>query len=199
MVPSPTSRSLKFRIARRGTSFTAALAARRTGAAVVTPAEREALRAAMQLPYPCFPCLPDKKPACPNGFKAAALARDGARNLCGKYTPACLSGFRPARVPAFACWTSTRARAAATGGRRTRRACLRHECTARARAPLLFKHRAGLESTVSKIAPGVDVRAGVGYISWWPAHGFPIVDHELAERPAWLMPPWVPASASAAA
>ena len=41
----------------------------------------------------------------------------------------------------------------------------------------LFLHRDGLLNSVSKIAPGVDVRASGGYIIWWPAHGFAVVDH----------------------
>jgi hypothetical protein len=35
----------------------------------------------------------------------------------------------------------------------------------------IFKHRAGLRNSESKIAPGVDVRAEGGYIVWWPASG----------------------------
>lgn len=58
---------------------------------------------------------------------------------------------------------------------------------------LLFQHVEGLRSSVSKIAPGVDVRAEGGYFIWWPASGGSIVrDIKLTDLPLWpdwLMPP----------
>jgi hypothetical protein len=54
---------------------------------------------------------------------------------------------------------------------------------------VLFKYRTGLKCSVSKIAPGIDVRGDGGYVVWWPAAGFTVVDHALADWPAWLTPP----------
>jgi hypothetical protein len=47
----------------------------------MTGAEREALRAAMQLPYPSFPCNEIKRPTTKNGFKDAALPAHGLATL----------------------------------------------------------------------------------------------------------------------
>jgi hypothetical protein len=156
----------------------------------VTGAEREALRAAMQLPYPSFPCLADKKPACPNGFKAAALPEMGLATLWLRH-PGVLVGVPTGPASGLAVldidkgkggadwWAANKARLPATRMHRTRSGGI--HC--------LFQHRDGLLNSVSKIAPGVDVRASGGYVIWWPAHGFSVVDHELAEWPAWLTPP----------
>ncbi|MGB7976299.1 MAG: bifunctional DNA primase/polymerase [Roseiarcus sp.] len=147
----------------------------------------------MQLPYPSFPCLPDKKPACPNGFKAAALPEMGLATLWLRH-PGVLVGVPTGSGSGFSVldidkgkgggdwWTANKERLPQTRMHRTRSGGI--HC--------LFQHRAGLLNSVSKIAKGVDVRASVGYVVWWPAHGFPVVDHELAERPSWLMPPVPP-------
>jgi hypothetical protein len=47
----------------------------------VIDAEREALRAAMQLPYPSFPCNALKRPTTKNGFKDVALPAHGLATL----------------------------------------------------------------------------------------------------------------------
>jgi hypothetical protein len=48
---------------------------------------------------------------------------------------------------------------------------------------LLFRHRDGMRGSVSKIAPGVDVRADGNYIVFWPAHGFPHSTSRIMEWP----------------
>jgi hypothetical protein len=47
----------------------------------------------------------------------------------------------------------------------------------------VFRHRAGLESSESRIAPGVDVRADKGAVIWWPQEGYRV----LCEGP---VAPW---------
>jgi hypothetical protein len=79
-------------------------------------------------------------------------------------------------------WDANRARLPATRMHETRSGGLH----------VLFKHRAGLKCSVSKIAPGIDVRADGGYIIHWPAHRFSVVDHPLADWPDWLTPPEPP-------
>lgn len=158
-------------------------------------AEREALRAAMQLPYPSFPCLANKKPACPTGFKAAALPAHGLGTLWARH-PGELVGVPTGPASGFAVldvdlskggaawWDATRARLPKTRMHETRSDGLH----------LLLKYRAGLKCSVAKIAPGIDVRADGGYIVWWPAAGFSVVDDPLADWPEWLTPPPPPPS-----
>lgn len=56
---------------------------------------------------------------------------------------------------------------------------------------ILFKHLEGLRNSSGKIAPGIDVRAGGGYIIWWPSTGLASKDPPasgLPEWPLWLLP-----------
>jgi Bifunctional DNA primase/polymerase, N-terminal len=156
----------------------------------MTGAEREALRAAMQLPYPSFPCLADKRPACPNGFKDAALPWHGLGTLWARH-PGELVGVPCGPASGLAVldvdrgkgggewWAANKGRLPATRLHRTRSGGIH----------ALFKHRAGLRNSVSRIAPGIDVRADGSYIIWWPAHGLPVDDRPLADWPDWLKPP----------
>jgi hypothetical protein len=50
---------------------------------------------------------------------------------------------------------------------------------------LFFLHSAGLKSSTSKIAPGIDVRADGGYIIWWPATGLGFRDYPATGVPEW--------------
>ena len=159
----------------------------------MTSAEREALRAAMQLPWPSFFCNAEKRPTCPHGYKDAALPAHGLATLALRY-PGELVGVPTGSASGLAVldvdtakgggvwWDANRARLPATRLHETRSAGLH----------VLFNHRAGLKCSVAKIAPGVDVRAEGGYVIWWPASGFSVVDHPLADWPEWLTPPEPP-------
>lgn len=153
-------------------------------------AERAALRAGMQLPYPSFPCNAEKRPTCPNGFKDAAIPTHGLATLWARHPGVQVgvptgagSGLAVLDVDVAkggdAWWSANRERLPQTRMHETRSGGLH----------VLFNHRAGLKCSVAKIAPGVDVRAEGGYIIWWPASGFSVVDHALADWPDWLTPP----------
>jgi hypothetical protein len=58
---------------------------------------------------------------------------------------------------------------------------------------VFYEHQEGLRNSVSKLAPGCDVRADDGYVIWWHAAGFPIISDAQptkwpAEYVAVLMP-----------
>jgi hypothetical protein len=159
-------------------------------------AERDALRAAMQLPYPSFPCLEsddprlDKTPACPRGFHAAALPAHGLATLWARH-PGGRVGVPTGPASGLAVldvdiakggddwWAANKDRLPLTRLHETRSGGLH----------VLFNHRAGLKCSVAKIARGIDVRAEGGYVIWWPANGFSVVDRPLADWPEWLTPP----------
>jgi Bifunctional DNA primase/polymerase, N-terminal len=158
----------------------------------MTVAEHAALKAATTLPYPAFPCLASKAPACPRGFKAAIMHDAGLATLWARY-PGVLIGVPTGAISGFdvldvdpkneggAWYQANRSRLPATRIHRTRSGGLH----------VLLKHCDGLRNSSSKIAPGIDVRAVGGYVIWWPAEGLPVREHPLdalPEWPLWLLP-----------
>jgi hypothetical protein len=142
---------------------------------------------------PVFPCLEDKRPACPHGFKDASTDKAEIRNLWRRF-PGPLVGhvtgeasgidvldvdFRNGAGP---WWEGNKDRLLASGGSflgpyhgiRTRGGGLH----------FFFHHAPGLRCSQSKVAPGIDVKADGGYVIWWadPDKGLP-----LADWPAWLL------------
>jgi Bifunctional DNA primase/polymerase, N-terminal len=160
----------------------------------VTGAETDAaLDAALALGadgWFCFPCMKDKRPATPHGFKQARGDPNGLRELWRQY-PGPLIGVATGAASAVdvldldrkhleagAWWDANRDRLRQTRCHRTRSGGLH----------LLFRHAVGLRSTAGKIAPGVDTRGDGGYIIWWPAAGLPVLsDVSPAPWPAWLL------------
>jgi bifunctional DNA primase/polymerase-like protein len=52
---------------------------------------------------------------------------------------------------------------------------------------LLFQHRDGLRNTAGKLAKGVDTRGDGGYVIFWAAHGFDVLNADvIAELPSWI-------------
>jgi hypothetical protein len=77
---------------------------------------------------------------------------------------------------------------------RTRLLPARVHCTQSGGRHVIYRHRPGLTCSASKIARGVDVRADGGYIIWWPAAGYPVLeDSGIRPWPEWLIPLLEPA------
>jgi hypothetical protein len=155
----------------------------------MSPAEQAALKSALRLPWPSFPCNEGKRPTCPNGFYDACRGVELEKlwschpgELVGVPTGEA-SGFDVLDVDLTkggeGWWSANKARLPPTRLQETRSGGLH----------VLFNLRAGLKCSAGKIAPGIDVRAEGGYVIWWPAAGFSVVDHPLAEWPEWLRPP----------
>jgi Bifunctional DNA primase/polymerase, N-terminal len=148
--------------------------------------------------WPCFPCLPDKRPACPHGFKDAIKDPEQLKQLWQQY-PGTLVGvptgeptglfvldIDSAKHPEADEWLERHApHLPETRTHRTRSGGLH----------LLFKHQPGLKSSTSKLAPGVDTRGEGGYIIWWPLHLGQDDDCRicLADVPEWLVKALEPA------
>lgn len=140
--------------------------------------------------WPVFPCRPDKRPACPHGFKDATrdpaeisrLFRVDGAALIGIPTGAA-SGLDVLDIDikhdAARAWLAmaevmlppTRTYRTMSGG-----------------AHLYFRHADGVANTQSKLARGIDSRGTGGYIIYWFAAGFECLDHTPpAPWPAWLL------------
>jgi excisionase family DNA binding protein len=172
-----------------------------TRPAVMTAAESAAaLRCALALGLPCFPALPDKRPATPHGHHDATADPAALPELWRRH-PGALVGVptgEPSgldaldidapRHPEAADWLAAHHdRLPPTRTHRTRSGGLH----------LLFQHEAGLRSTASRIAPGIDTRAIGGSIIWWPAARLPVLcDVPPARWPEWLLAELAPQPAA---
>jgi hypothetical protein len=158
-----------------------------------TPA---ALREALKLAFygtPSFPCLPDKRPACPHGFKDATADAAQLAELWQRY-PGTLVGVPTGPASGvFVLDIDSAKHPEADEWLERHAACLPETRSHRTRSGglhLLFKHQAGLKNSTSKLAPGVDTRGEGGFIIWWPFHLGLGADHHmvpLADVPKWLI------------
>ena len=135
-----------------------------------------------------FPCLADKRPACPHGFKDAA-AEPGATRALWHSHPGPLIGVPTGAASGFdaldldprhgaaAWWQANVHRLPETRVHRTRSGGLH----------VLFRHAEPVRNTASKLGKGVDTRGTGGYIIWWPAHGCRVSKTPLADWPGWLL------------
>jgi hypothetical protein len=156
------------------------------------------LSEALALGLPVFPCRntpgnpgTDKHPLTLHGFKdasaepAAIRAMFGTRRNCligvptGEASGLDVLDIDP-RSGGGSWYHEHKERLPATRIHRTRSGGLH----------LLFRHLDGLRNSSGKIAPGVDVRAGGGYIVWWPCAGLGFKDYPpsgLPDWPGWLL------------
>jgi hypothetical protein len=135
-----------------------------------------ALGEALRLcPYntPAFPCRADKRPACLNGFKNATAEPDELRELWRQF-PGPLVGVPTGEASGIFVIDIDSARHDEANDWLERYSPYlpdtRQHYTKSGGWHLLFKHRAGLKSTASKLAKGVDTRGDGGYVIWWPFH-----------------------------
>src|SRR6516162_11199071 len=153
----------------------------------------DALRLATVGLIPSFPCLPDKRPACPHGFKDATKDPEQLKALWQRF-PGSLVGVPTGEASSVFVLDidSTKHRAAdewlerhapylpETRMHRTRSGGLH----------FLFKHEPGFKNSASKLAAGVDTRGEGGFIIWWPFHLGINAGHQLislAPVPEWLL------------
>jgi hypothetical protein len=148
--------------------------------------QREALRYALKLGLPAFPCHPNKRPATPHGYKDAALPEAGLATLWARY-PGELIGVPTGAFSGIDVldvdrgkggdewYAANKAALPPTRIHRTRSGGLH----------LLFKHHPGLRLNVGKIARGIDVRADGGSAIWWPQQGLEVREHPIDKLPPW--------------
>ena len=151
-------------------------------------AQRQALRAAAALGGPCFPCFPDKRPACPRGFKDAALREAGLATLWTRH-PGELIGVPTGSVSGVAVLDVDRDKGGGEWWAANRRACRRQGFIERGRGVCIACFVIALASGVARAeSPLVSTCAEGGYVVWWPATGLEVLDQPIAEWPAWLEP-----------
>ena len=153
----------------------------------------QALSAALVLAergIPAFPCLGTKAPATPHGFKDASYDPAAVRNIW-RHHPGRLVGVPTGGISGIDVLDIDPRH----GGDkwleavRDRLPATRTHATRSGGYHLLFRSRSGMGCSVSRVAPGVDVRADGGYVIWWPAAGLPLVDNgPVADWPSWVLP-----------
>jgi len=143
-----------------------------------------------------FPCLENKCPATPHGFKDAVSSPDEAATLWQRY-PGPLIGVATGAVSGIDVLDLDLHKEGADEWHSAHCTYLPRTRTHGTRSGglhMLFRHREGMRNSASRIAEGIDVRGDGGYIIWWPAAGLDIMDRSpAAQWPAWLaeqaMPP----------
>lgn len=143
---------------------------------------------------PVFPVALDKRPLPTHGFKDAATDADAVRALWRQWSGP-LVGIRTGEESGLDIldidrqhgggdwWAEHRDQISGTRIHRTRSGGFH----------LLFQHHRGLRCSTSRIAPGIDVKAGGGCCTWWPAAGLPVLSEgPVAAWPDWLLQLAVP-------
>lgn len=145
--------------------------------------------AVADLGLPVFPCAADKRPTCPHGFRDATRDPEAIRTLWRRH-PGPLIGVPTGAVSGIDVldvdprhgghdWLAAHAdHLPQTRTHRTRSGGWH----------LLFACDGRLRNSAGRLASGVDIRAGGGYVIWWPALGL-AVDHpnSLAPWPGGLL------------
>jgi hypothetical protein len=144
--------------------------------------------------YSVFPCREDKRPACTHGFKQASTDPDAIAELW-RHWPGPLIGVACGEVSGFGVLDLDTKHTSARVWWRNNYARLPRVFAYRTRTGgvhLFFVHVDGMRCSVGRdggpLPPGVDIRAKGGYICYWPAAGYPILDPSPpAPWPEWLL------------
>jgi Bifunctional DNA primase/polymerase, N-terminal len=159
-------------------------------AAPVDEVAQLAINLARSAGYAVFPCLENKRPACPQGFKSASTDPTAISRLwwdhlgaligiaTGKTSGVDVLDVDIKHTAALVWWRANEPRLPVTRAYRTRSGGIH----------LYFRHEAGVGCSAGKLAAGVDTRGDGGYVVSWFAAGLPCLDHSPpAGWPAWLL------------
>jgi hypothetical protein len=138
-------------------------------------------------PLPIFPCYPNKRPACANGFQDASADPERIAALWAGRT-GLLVAVPTGEASGIAVLDIDRAGMAWLDANRQSLPETRTHQTRSGGRHLIFRHKPGLQCSRGLVAPGVDVRAEGGYVVWWPAHGFAVTDGDVLDWPEGLVP-----------
>jgi hypothetical protein len=143
-----------------------------------------------------FPCGENKQPACPHGFKDAAVNEMALRELWQRH-PGSHVGVATGEVSGFDVLDIDRKHNEAVDWLLDNRHRIPNTRVHRTRSGGLhyhFRHQPGLRCWTARPVIGVDGRSGGGYVIWWPAAGLPVLsDAPLADWPGWLLTELAPA------
>ncbi|HXP05809.1 MAG TPA: bifunctional DNA primase/polymerase [Stellaceae bacterium] len=154
------------------------------------PMGKEAVAAAaIGIRLPVFPCRLDKRPACPHGFKDAAISATAIRELWRRW-PGPLIGVPTGQAsglfvldidPDGIDWLDMACR----DGRFTPTQVHR---TRRGGFHLVYRlPKVPLSNSAGKLARGIDTRGEGGYVIWPPSGGYEVIDASPpAALPRWL-------------
>lgn len=139
-----------------------------------------------QKQIPCFPCRDNKSPKTARGFKDASCDERKIERWWGQWPDALIG--TPTGLLFDVLDLDLQHAEARDWAANTRLPATRTHHTRSGGRHLLFKPTPGLTNSTSKLAPHVDIRAGGGYIIWWPAEGFDVEHpHKIAAMPAWIV------------
>ena len=160
---------------------------------------KEALRFTRTPAFPCRTC-PDacmtsqcgicKTPATPHGFKDATADPDKLRDLWRQFPGSLVGVPTGEKSGLFVIDVDSGRHDEANDWLERYSPYLpdtRQHATHSGGWHLLFKHRAGLRSSTSRLAKGVDTRGEGGYVIWWPFHTGLNAPHKL-DRPLGDLP-----------
>jgi hypothetical protein len=138
----------------------------------------------------CFPCLANKHPATPHGFKDASSDPEKVRALWRRY-PGPVIGVatgEAADIDVLDLDSKHREAVEWLRENRHRLPLTRLHRTRSGGLHFLFQHAPGMRSWAGRPVRGVDGRGDGGYVVWWPATCLPVLsDMPPAPWPRWLL------------